>query len=285
MEVYIVDAFTSVAFAGNQAGVALLDGGEFPSDERMCQLAKELKHSETVFVKTLGPDCFHLRYFTPTGEVDLCGHATIAAFTVLRKYRNVTTPVCRLETKAATLSVALEGDVVWMDMAPPQVLRTFTPEQAVALYGAYGLTVADGIEGFAPKLVSTGLADILLPVKDRETLRRALQQKEAVTEISKQYQAVGFHLFALGQGDCTAYCRNFAPLYGIDEEDATGTANGALTHYLHQYRQVKVGVENCFFQGNGTPSEIKSRLVETQDGMTIQIGGGGVVTMACKLLC
>ena len=91
MRLFIVDAFAKRRFAGNQAGVALLPAGEdFPEPGFMQALAAELRHSETAFVKRLGPDRFRLRYFTPEGEVDLCGHATIAAFTVLREAPPVT---------------------------------------------------------------------------------------------------------------------------------------------------------------------------------------------------
>ena len=84
MRLFIVDAFAKRRFAGNQAGVALLPAGEdFPEPGFMQALAAELRHSETAFVKRLGPDRFRLRYFTPEGEVDLCGHATIGTFSVL----------------------------------------------------------------------------------------------------------------------------------------------------------------------------------------------------------
>ena len=79
MRYYIVDAFTSEPFGGNPAGVVLLDG-DFPSDRLMQQIAAEFRYSETVFVQQQGCNEFTMRYFTPAGEVDLCGHATVAAF-------------------------------------------------------------------------------------------------------------------------------------------------------------------------------------------------------------
>lgn len=84
MELYVADAFTTTRFSGNQAGVALLRAENFPEETLMRALAGELKHSETAFVRQTGEKAFHIRYFTPAEEVDLCGHATIAAFTVLR---------------------------------------------------------------------------------------------------------------------------------------------------------------------------------------------------------
>ena len=75
MKFYIVDAFTDTLFGGNPAGVAILDEHvDFPSEDQMRKTAAELRYSETAFVKPLGDGEFHTRYFTPTDEVDLCGH-------------------------------------------------------------------------------------------------------------------------------------------------------------------------------------------------------------------
>ena len=80
MKFYIVDAFTDTLFGGNPAGVVLLDGADdFPEDEKMRLTAAELRYSETAYVKPLESGSFHTRYFTPTDEVDLCGHATLAS--------------------------------------------------------------------------------------------------------------------------------------------------------------------------------------------------------------
>ena len=86
MKVYVMDAFTDRIFGGNQAGVVLADKALEP--EVMQQVAAELKHSETVFVEQ-GEDGLHLRYFTPAGEVDLCGHATVATFALLRRLGHI----------------------------------------------------------------------------------------------------------------------------------------------------------------------------------------------------
>jgi PhzF family phenazine biosynthesis protein len=81
MRMYIVDAFARSAFAGNPAGVVLLDS---PADPTWMQaVAAELKHSETAFVETGGEGPLPLRWFTPATEVDLCGHATLATAHVL----------------------------------------------------------------------------------------------------------------------------------------------------------------------------------------------------------
>ena len=288
MKLYIVDAFTTQRFSGNQAGVALLTPDEPELNDAFCQaLAAELKHSETAFVRPTGPDSFRLRYFTPEGEVDLCGHATIAAFTTLREAEGLAPGIYRASTLAGELSIQVSEQAVWMDMAPPVEGRGFSPEEGAELYAAYGLSTADCPEGFAPMVVSTGLQDILLPVSTAEALDRAEQDERAVTELSERYGVVGVHMFwpCLSE-EATAHCRNFAPLYAIPEEAATGTSNGALTYYLYRLGKLAAGAENRFVQGEkmGKPSEILSRLTEGPDGVQVRVGGRAVLTLRADLL-
>ena len=288
MKLYIVDAFTTQRFSGNQAGVVLLSNEEPELTDAFCQaLAAELKHSETAFVRPAGPDSFRLRYFTPEGEVDLCGHATIAAFTTLREAEGLAPGTYRASTLAGELSIQVSDQAVWMDMAPPVEGRGFSPEEAAELYAAYGLSAADCPEGYAPMVVSTGLQDILLPVRTREALDRAVQNEAAVTGLSRRYGVVGVHMFwpCLSE-ETTARCRNFAPLYAIPEEAATGTSNGALTYYLYRRGKLSAGAENRFVQGEkmGKPSEILSRLAEGPEGVRVQVGGRAVLTLRAQLL-
>ena len=197
MELYVADAFTTVRFSGNQAGVALLGEGNFPEESLMRALAGELKHSETAFVRRTGDKAFHIRYFTPAEEVDLCGHATIAAFTVLRDTGAIVPGDYALHTRSGDLEIGVGGDAVWMDMAPPADGRTFSEEEQGELYAAYGLSLADRPEGLEPQAVSTGLMDILLPVRDLETLDRAVQNEPEVTRLSEHYNVVGVHKLTL----------------------------------------------------------------------------------------
>lgn len=283
MKAYVMDAFSAQIFGGNQAGVAL---PETPlSDALMQQIAAEFKHSETAFVQKEADGTVTLRYFTPAGEVELCGHATIASFALLRSLDLLDDGLHTAHTKAGDLTIDVSGDTVWMDMAPPVLLRELPEAEWPALYEAYGLTVADRPEGFVPKIVSTGLADIMMPVRDHETLMRAVQNAPVVTELSKHYDVTGVHMFCLGGEDCTAYCSNYAPLYDIPEECATGTSNGALTYYLYLQGLVKAGEENVFVQGEhmNRPSEIRSRLNVEGDTVTVQVGGRAVMSMECEV--
>lgn len=282
MEAYVMDAFSSQIFGGNQAGVVLPDRAL--SDTLMQQIAGELKHSETAFVHIEDDGSVTLRYFTPAGEVDLCGHATIAAFALLRRLHRIGDGIHTAHTKASTLSIEVSGDTVWMEMASPAILRTLKGCEVDELYRAYGLEVSDKPQGMEPKIVSTGLADIMMPVKDRDTLLRAVQHEMTVMALSRKYDCTGVHMFCLGDA-CTAYCSNFAPLYEIPEECATGTSNGALTYYLSRYGVIREGEENVFIQGEhmNRPSEIRSRLTVKDGKPTVFIGGRAVMSLSCDL--
>lgn len=287
MKLYIVDAFTTQRFSGNQAGVALLGQDPWPEEGFMQALAAELKHSETAFVKAEGEGAFRIRYFTPEGEVDLCGHATIASFTVLREAGLIGPGDYTALTLAGKLAIGVSRDAVWMDMAAPAEGRTFSQEEEAELYAAYGLTPADRPEGFRAQAVSTGLLDILLPVKDAQTLDRAVQNEGEVTRLSRKYGVVGVHMFwPCLDGAATCRCRNFAPLYAIPEEAATGTSNGALTYYLYRRGKLVPGGENRFVQGEkmGKPSEILSRLEGEGDAVKVRVGGRAVLALRAELI-
>lgn len=273
MNLYIVDAFAEERFGGNQAGVVLTD--TFPSAEFCRKLDAELKFSETAFVRRTGEGSFHIRYFTPTGEVPLCGHATVASFSVLRDTGVIGPGDYTLHCLTGDLIVSVSETHVLMDMAKPALLRGFSEAETAALYAAFELSASDAAPGLAPKLVSTGLADIMLSVADAGVLDRAAADMDTVAALSARYEATGVHMFCPDNA-CLARCRNFAPLFGIPEESATGTANGALTYYLSLHGLVRPGVENRIIQGEkmGRPSVIKTLL--TADGL-VRVGGSAVI--------
>lgn len=284
MEFFVVDAFTDQLFFGNQAGVVILrDGEAFPEESLMLKIAAELKHSETAFVQPAGGITFFLRYFTPVDEVPLCGHATISAFTVLREQQHLACGNYIAQTKAGELKVIVEQDRVWLRMPAGEIVKTLTPEEAGEVHRAYSLSPDMQTGELAPCVVRSGLADILVPVESREHLNHALQNRDEVIRLSKHHNGVGVHLYNLTQdGSATAYCRNFAPLFGIDEESATGTSNAALTYYLYQNGKIAKHAVSIIVQGEsmGRKSVILSRVDEDEN---IWIGGEALVSIQGEL--
>lgn len=288
MKFYIVDAFADKLFGGNPAGVVLIDEGmDFPRDEVMVSTAAELRYSETAFVKQTDDREFVIRYFTPEAEVDLCGHATIGSFCALKDMQKIAKGTCKCITKAGILNISVLENAVLMDMGTPRLIDKITDVNGLKeLYGIMGIEherqgdVSD-VPGIflLPEMVSTGLPDIMMPVGSMEDLQRIRPDFEKLSKLSERYSVVGVHAFTLNAGDNKIHCRNFAPLYGIDEEAATGTSNGALTYYLYRNNIINEGTENTFIQGEamGRPSRISSLLTVSDSRMRIQVGGEAVV--------
>lgn len=296
MKLYIADAFTDTLFGGNPAGVVIFENSEdFPADEVMRKTAAELRYSETAFIKQLSEKEFNIRYFTPADEVDLCGHATIASFSCLldaglikdgENYIN--------HTLAGDLNISVENGFIIMDMAVPEYINTISEPAALAeLYDIMGLhytpvetkDVYDEDIQLLPMMISTGLPDIMMPVPSRTDLEEISPDFERLTELSKRYKVVGVHAFTIdtADNDITAHCRNFAPLYDIDEEAATGTSNGALTYYLYYNDIIKSGAGCSFIQGEAMkrPSKIISNINVSENddnkNVVIRVGGSAVI--------
>ncbi len=278
MRYYIVDAFTDRPLGGNPAGVVLLGEEAFPDESLMIKVAAELRYSETAFVQRLSATEYHLRYFTPKAEVELCGHATIASFSLLYKL-GLAEGRCLCHTLAGDLVVEA-GERVLMQMSAPRIVKTIA--DIVPIYKALG------IDGYIPSLpvrvAYAGLEDIMIPIQDVETLDTLHPDMEAVAALTEKHKAVSFHCFALptqtinhsSNQTITAHVRDFAPLYGIPEESATGTANAALTHYLSTLGVIPAMGDFSYMQGEtmGRPSVVATRVAA--DG-TIYVGGSAAV--------
>ena len=277
MKYYIVDAFTDQPFGGNPAGVVLLDGNSFPSERLMLQIAAELRYSETAFVRRDAEKEFTVRYFTPTAEVDLCGHATIASFALLHRVLGITGQ-CLCHAKAGDIHVEA-GPRVLMQMTASEVLQTI--EDTEEVYRALG--ICDYTPTLPVMIVSTGLPDFMIQVEDVETLNLLPLDMNAISAVTEKHNAVSFHVFAFGNDGYTAHVRDFGPLYGVPEESATGTANASLTHYLQQNGCIPPTGDFSFLQGEamGRPSVVATRV--TADG-TIYVGGTAAVVAEGNLI-
>lgn len=286
MRYYIVDAFTDRPFGGNSAGVVLLGEEAFPDESLMIKVAAELRYSETAFVRRLSATEYHLRYFTPKAEVELCGHATIATFSLLHSL-GIAEGECRCRTLAGDICIEV-GKKVLMQMSAPRIVKTIA--DIAPIYKALG------INGYIPSLpvqvAYTGLEDIMIPIQDVEALNALHPDMEAVAALTEKHKAVSFHCFALptqtfkqsGNQTIIAHVRDFAPLYGIPEESATGTANAALTHYLSTLGVIPAMGDFSYMQGEamGRPSSVATRI--SADG-TIYVGGTAAIVAKGEINC
>ena len=129
---------------------------------------------------------------------------------------------------------------------------------------------------YTVQIVSAGLPDLMIPLPDVATLQSLQPDMEAIAAITKKYDAVSFHVFAFGDDGHTAHVRDFAPLYDIPEESATGTANASLTYYLQQNGYLASDAECTFIQGEAMerPSIIATRI---QSDGNVFVGGTAAI--------
>lgn len=278
MKLFIVDAFTDKPFGGNPAGVVLLDSDAFPKDDLMLSIASELRYSETAFIRRHSAQEYTIRYFTPKTEVDLCGHATIASFFMLHQ-KELASGQCLCHTKAGDLHIEV-GEKVMMQMAKPRIVATLTETEEI--YRALGMK--DYHPTMPVQIVYAGLPDIMIPLPSLDILKSLLPNMDAIAAITKKYDSVSFHVFAFGNDGYTAHVRDFAPLYDIPEESATGTANASLTYYLQQCGSIGKEAECSFIQGEamGRPSVVATRI--QADG-NIFVGGTAAIVAEGVLFC
>lgn len=258
-KLYHMSGFTINQTGGNPAGVVI--GGEQLSEINMQKIAKEVGYSETAFVMPSDVADFKCRFFTPTEEVDLCGHATIATYNLLRNLKRVGEGEFTQETKAGVLKVIIQQNQVYMEQKKPQFCDKLIAQEIEKCFQG---TYHDYINPKLPiQVVTTGMRDIMLPIKSLQHLKQLQPKYEAIVQLSKKYQVTGIHSFTTETSyQASAQCRNFAPVCGIEEESATGTSNGALACYLSKYQDMATKHNYVFEQGYcmDTPSEIKVML-------------------------
>lgn len=277
IKVFIVNAFTKAKKGGNTAGVIFDADGL--SELQMKRIAKQLGFAETAYVSKSQCADFCIRFFSPTDEVLLCGHATIAACSIMKDREVITEGAYLQETKAGILGIEIGRNSVFMEQVPPCF---FDELESLDVVNALGIEKQDLLHGLPIQIVSTGLKDVLIPVRSLDVLLGLRPNLEKVSELSKLHGIVSFHVFSLETmfGN-TAHCRNFAPLYGISEESATGTSNAALACYLHHHGSVEPELRQFVFEQGycmDSPSEIIVRL-GVQRGVIVNVCVGGEATV------
>ncbi len=276
METIILKSFTYNGSGGNGAGLVILDSDM--SEEQMQKIAANVGLSETAFLKRLDEENFDVRFFTPVCEVELCGHATIAAFYYVgEKIINNNKQNLKLyqKTKAGKLAINInykneKVKSVLMEQASPKFYGYIEENQMITLAESLGIDascvkLAD--YDIKPAIVSTGLKDILIPVMDRQTLNKIEPQFDLISKVSKSNDVGGYHVYTIDKGQI--YARNFAPLVGINEECATGTSNGALGALLF-----KENIRNGYFDVlQGEAMNELSQICVYVDNNGVKVGG------------
>ncbi|SNS88637.1 phenazine biosynthesis protein PhzF family [Anaerovirgula multivorans] len=275
VKAYTINSFAKTTEGGNAAGV--VPNADFLSDVEMQKIAAILGFSETAFVMKSNLADFSVRFFTPNEEVDLCGHATIGTFYTLATLGYIKPGSYLQETKAGFLGVEIKEDLSVMMCQPlPSFFKTVEKNE---IADSLNIEIASIHEDLPVQIVSTGLRDIIVPIKSVDILNSIKPDFEKINEISRKYNAVGYHVFTLESiNSSTACCRNFAPLFAIPEESATGTSNGALGCYLYKYGKLDFNQASHIIIEQGysmkKPSEILVSLtVEGKEITGVKVGG------------
>lgn len=260
LEIIQVDAFTNEPFSGNPAGVCLLPE---PAEAKWMQkVAAEMNLSETAFLYPQD-DGFNLRWFTPTTEVDLCGHATLASAHILWERGHLPTETtARFYTLSGLLTAERRGDWIEMDFsAEPARPATAPPELAEAL-------------GVTPKHVGKNRMDYLVEVASEAEVRNLQPNFSLLKTIS------GRGVIVTSRADSANYdfvSRFFAPNAGIDEDPVTGSAHCCLGPYWGEKldKDALVG-----YQASRRSGIVRVRLA----GERVQLGGQAVTVLRAELV-
>ena len=239
MKQYIVDAFTNKPFSGNPAAVCVMES--WPSQEAMMKLAMENNLSETAFI-VKEANGYHLRWFTPETEVELCGHATLASSFVILNFYEPNTSTVKFNTLSGELTIQRKENLYEMDF-PTYELRE--------------IPVTDAMEkafGVRPVKAMLGL-DLICVFDSEDTVRNMDPDQTLLTGIEGRIQNVT----AYGtETDCVS--RSFCPKLGIAEDPVCGSAHCQIAAFwskelnkenIYAYQASKRGgFLHCRIEGN-----------------------------------
>jgi PhzF family phenazine biosynthesis protein len=220
MTLYQIDAFTDKLFGGNPAGVIPLES--WPSDQLMQSIAAENNLAETAFFVPEGDD-YHIRWFTPGVEVDLCGHATLAAAYVLYNEMGYRRDQIRFQSRSGLLTVSQEGE--WLSLDFPT-----DPYQPVYISSVMKTcTTATILEAYK------GERDYMFVLKNQDAIVNSSFDQSAILQLGH----CGLIVTAAGE-EVDFVSRFFAPAYSIPEDPVTGSSHCTLTPYWAQ----RIGKDN-----------------------------------------
>lgn len=239
--VYWVNSFTSDPFTGNPA-VVVPEAFDL-SEDQMQRIAREMNCSETAFIlrPTDTEADLRLRWFTPTQEVPLCGHATVAAMHILASagqfnIRPGMKQILLVETLTGVLGITVDfvkSEVPWIWLTLPHCsFQALDP----VIVGQVESAFVGFPNQFQAAVVDSLNRDLLLQVESLADLHQLSPNFEALCSLGKQHQWRGFLVFTAETLEAShgAQCRFFAPQFGISEDPVTGSASGPLGLFLKQ---------------------------------------------------
>jgi PhzF family phenazine biosynthesis protein len=280
MKKYLVDAFIDQDGGGNLAGV-VLDADALAPAEKLA-IAREIGASETAFVAPARGHTARVEFFTPTRQIAHCGHATVAAFTLLRSLGHIADGLHSKLSIEGPRAVRIEDGHVWLAQRAPSI--TSAAEIESVIKASIGLRATQSFVA-EPVFVDVGNRFLHLELASAEALRNITPDHEKVRALSERFDLVGFYLAArnASTSERHATTRMFAPRYGIAEESATGMAAGGLGALLAVRSALTRGeylIEQGRLMPQPSPSLLRVRIEGDAAIESIWTGGRGRVRPA-----
>ena len=295
IRLYQVDVFTSEPFTGNPAGVVTNADGL--SDAQMQAIARELNLSETAFI--LQPDGsdhdVRIRFFTPTREVPVCGHATIAAHATRARELWLKRATVRQKTGAGINEITINKDDRGYRISMEQpFVSAGEPLSGSVLHevlDALGIMSSDLDPRFPVQVINTGHSKLMIGLRSRALLDNLNPDQHALLAVDEHIGSAGYFLFTTEtpEPSLLSHCRMFSPQLGIPEDPVTGMGNGALGAYLALHGHLPISGNRAVFhsrQGEamGRPGDVRVEVeVSGHAPVRVFISGYTVEVFATKL--
>ncbi|KZL88637.1 PhzF family isomerase [Clostridium magnum] len=292
---YQIDSFTKEKFTGNPAGV--ITNADGLTDDEMQRIARELNNSETAFIFSSNSNEYdaHVRFFTPTNEVPICGHATIAAHYARAIENGLGTSRVYHKTGAGILPVDIvkengdykivmtQGKIEFGD-----IIDSINKEELLA---ALNIKNSDLLENYEIQIVSTGHSKVMVGIKSIATLNTLQPDYNALSKLSETIKCNGYYVFTVNSkdSDILIHGRMFAPAIGINEDPVTGNANGPLGAYLVHHKLVKQNNSLFSFKAKqgeaiGRPGIIEVEVkIEDEKPIQVKVSGNAVIIFKSEL--
>jgi PhzF family phenazine biosynthesis protein len=292
---YQIDSFTKQKFTGNPAGV--ITNADGLTDYEMQKIARELNNSETAFIFSSNSNEYdaHLRFFTPTNEVPICGHATIAAHYARAVENRLSTLRVYHKTGAGILPVDIVKDnedyKIVMTQGEIEFGTIIDGINKKELLAALNIRNSDLLEKYEIQIVSTGHSKVMVGIKSIETLNTLQPDCNALSKLSKVIKCNGYYVFTVNSQDSNILIngRMFAPAIGINEDPVTGNANGPLGAYLVHHNLVRHN--NSLFKFKAKQGEAIKRpgvievevKIEDKKPAEVKVSGNAVIVFKSEL--
>ncbi|MBU5484454.1 PhzF family isomerase [Clostridium sp. MSJ-11] len=292
---YQIDSFTNEKFTGNPAGV--ITNADGLTEDEMQKIARELNNSETAFIFSSNSNEYdaYVRFFTPTNEVPICGHATIGAHYARAVENGLDTSRVYHKTGAGILPVDIikenEDYKIVMTQGKIEFGATIDGENKKELLAALNIGNNDLLENYEIQIVSTGHSKVMVGIKSIETLNTLEPDYDALSRLSKIIKCNGYYVFVVNSQDSDILIqgRMFAPAIGINEDPVTGNANGPLGAYLVRHNLVKHN--NSLFKFKAKQGEAIKRpgiievevKIEDEEPVEVKVSGNAVIIFKSEL--